>query len=218
MCVCIAIGVAAVGNSPRGERLQGASVETSREIGPVRNPDEFSQTGDAAIESLCAHVCPDVDKVFALLGTSGSSHLLAMMPTIEENQIPAINFAAVAGAHFNPPHKTVFNIGATYCQEINGVLKHLITARKLQGAKFAIIYQDDDYGAEVKCGYDMALKSMGLKSTIEVSFKRAAKDFSAEVLAVQRAGATFVPTNGGRDLVPISGSEIRNNPLAYVPK
>ena len=28
-------------------------------------------------------------------------------------------------------------------------------------------------------------------------------------------GATFVPTNGGRDLVPISGSEIRNNPLAY---
>ena len=65
MCVCIAIGVAAVGNSPRGERLQGASVETSREIGPVRNPDEFSQTGDAAIESLCAKVCHNVDKVFA---------------------------------------------------------------------------------------------------------------------------------------------------------
>ena len=158
----------------------------------------------------------DVDKVFALLGTSGSSHLLAMMPTIEENQIPAINFAAVAGAHFNPPHKTVFNIGATYCQEINGVLKHLITARKLQGAKFAIIYQDDDYGAEVKCGYDMALKSMGLKSTIEVSFKRAAKDFSAEVLAVQRAGATFVLTGGIISETATMLKEIQKNGMNVV--
>lgn len=138
----------------------------------------------------------DVDKVFALLGTSGSSHLLAMMPTIEENQIPALNFAAVAGAHFTPPRKTVFNIGATYCQEIDGVMKHLITSRKLQGAKFAIIYQDDDYGADVKCGYDAALKAMGLNSTIAVAYKRGAKDLSAEVLAVRRAGATFVLTGG----------------------
>jgi len=158
----------------------------------------------------------DVDKVFALLGTSGSSHLLAMMPTIEENQIPAINFAAVAGAHFNPPHKTVFNIGATYCQEINGVLKHLITARKLQGAKFAIIYQDDDYGADVKCGYDMALKSMGLKSTIEVPFKRGAKDFSAEVLAVQRAGATFVLTGGIISETATMLKEIQKNGMNVV--
>ena len=52
----------------------------------------------------------DVDKVFAVVGTSGSSHLVAMMPTIEENQIPAINFAAVAGPHFTPPRKTVFNL------------------------------------------------------------------------------------------------------------
>jgi hypothetical protein len=125
----------------------------------------------------------DVDKVFAVLGTSGSSHLLAMMPTIEENQIPALNFAAVAGAHFTPPRKTVFNIGATYCQEIDGVMKHLITSRKLQGAKFAIIYQDDDYGADVKCGYDAALKALGLSSTVAVAYKRGAKDLSAEVLA-----------------------------------
>lgn len=44
----------------------------------------------------------DVDKVFAILGTAGSSHLPAMVQTIEENQIPALNFAAVAGAHFTP--------------------------------------------------------------------------------------------------------------------
>jgi len=158
----------------------------------------------------------DVDKVFALLGTSGSSHLLAMMPTIEENQIPAINFAAVAGAHFNPPRKTVFNIGATYCQEIYGVMKHLITTRKLQGGKFAIIYQDDDYGADVKCGYDMALKGLGLSSVIDVSFKRAAKDFSAEVLAVQRAGATFVLVGGIISETATMLKEIQKNGINVV--
>lgn len=138
----------------------------------------------------------DVDKVFAVIGTSGSSHLMAMMPTIEESQIPAINFAAVAGTHFNPPRKTVFNIGATYCQEITGVMKHLIATRKLQKAKFALIYQDDDFGADVKCGYDAALKSAGLSSAIDVPYKRAQKDFSAEVLAVQKSGATFVLVGG----------------------
>lgn len=158
----------------------------------------------------------DVDKVFALLGTSGSSHLLAMMPIIEENQIPALNFAAVAGPHFTPPRKTVFNIGATYCQEINGVMKHLITSRKLQGAKFAIIYQDDDYGADVKCGYDMALKSLGLNSAAAVAYKRGAKDFSAEVLAVQRAGATFVLTGGIISETATMLKEIQKNGMNVV--
>ena len=138
----------------------------------------------------------DVDKVFAVIGTSGSSHLVAMMPTIEEAQIPAINFAAIAGAHFNPPRKTVFNIGATYCQEITVVMKHLIATRKLQAAKFAIVYQDDDFGADVKCGYDAALKAAGLASVADIPYKRGAKDFSAEILAVQKAGASFVLVGG----------------------
>ena len=138
----------------------------------------------------------DVDKVFAVVGTSGSAHLTAMMPTIEESQIPAINFGAVASTHFTPPRKTVFNVGATYCQEVGAVMKHVISTRKLQKSKFAIIYQEDDFGSDVKCGYEAALKSLGLTSTIEVPTKRGAKDFSAEVLSVKRAGANFVLVGG----------------------
>ena len=32
----------------------------------------------------------DSDKVFALTGTTGSSHMVAMLPTIEEEKIPTI--------------------------------------------------------------------------------------------------------------------------------
>lgn len=138
----------------------------------------------------------DVDQVFAMLGVSGSSQLVAAMPLIDEHKLPVVNSVAVNSAHFTPPRKTVFNIGPTYCQEVHGGMKHLITSQKLQGGKFALIYQDDDYGADVKCGYDQALKELNLKSSIEVPYKRGAKDFSAEVLSVQRAGATFVLTGG----------------------
>ncbi|MES2098953.1 MAG: ABC transporter substrate-binding protein [Pseudomonadota bacterium] len=158
----------------------------------------------------------DVDKIFALVGTSGSSHLVAMMPTIDEQQLPALNFGAVASPHFTPPHKTVFNIGATYCQEITGVMKHLITQQKLQGGKFAIVYQEDDYGADVKCGYDAALKSFGLSSTIDIPYKRGAKDFSAEILAVQRAGATFVLTGGIITETAAMLKEIQKNQMNVV--
>jgi len=128
----------------------------------------------------------DVDQVFGLIAVSGSSQLVAMLPIID----------AVNSAHFNPPHKTLFNIGATYCQAVSASMKHLVTTQKLQGSKFALIFQEDDYGTDVKCGYDLALKELGLKSVIEVPYKRGAKDFSAEVLSVQRAGATFVLTGG----------------------
>ena len=138
----------------------------------------------------------DVEQIFALIGTSGSSQLLAMLPIIDEQKIPAINHIAVNSAHFNPPHKTLFNIGATYCQEVSASMKHLVTSQKLQGSKFGLIFQEDDYGTDVKCGYEQALKELGLKSSIEVAYKRGAKDFSAEVLSVQRAGATFVLTGG----------------------
>jgi ABC-type branched-subunit amino acid transport system substrate-binding protein len=158
----------------------------------------------------------DVDKVFAVIGTSGSSHLLAMMPTIDENQIPALNFAAIAGPHFNPPHKTVFNIGATYCQEVAGVMKHMVAAQKLQKAKFALIYQDDDYGADVKCGYESALKSAGLATGLEIPYKRAAKDFSAEVLAVQRSGANFVLVGGIVSETATMLKEIQKNGMDVV--
>ena len=138
----------------------------------------------------------DVDQIFALIGVSGSSQLLAMLPIIDEQKIPAINHIAINSAHFNPPRKTLFNIGATYCQEVSASMKHLVTTQKLQGSKFALIFQEDDYGTDVKCGYDQAPKELGLKSAIEVPYKRGAKDFSAEVLSVQRAGATFVLTGG----------------------
>ena len=56
----------------------------------------------------------DSDKVFAITGTTGSSHMVAMLPTIEEAKIPTIVHMAPNPAIVNPRRPTVFMIGPDY--------------------------------------------------------------------------------------------------------
>lgn len=138
----------------------------------------------------------EVENIFGLIGASGSAMLQAMIPYINEQQIPTINAMAVAAAHFTPPNKTVFVVGPTYCQEVSAAMRHMVTSRKLQKEKFAIVYQDDEFGSDVRCGYQKAVKELGLNSVSDISFKRGTKDFSAEMLSLKQAGATFLLSGG----------------------
>jgi len=103
----------------------------------------------------------DVEGIFGLIGTSGSAMLQAMLPYINEQQIPTINAMAVAAAHFTPPNKTVFVVGPTYCQELSSAMKYMVASKKLQKEKFALVYQDDEFGSDVRCGYQKAIKDWG---------------------------------------------------------
>ena len=138
----------------------------------------------------------EVEHVFALVGTSGSAMLQAMLPYIDEQRIPAINSMAVSASHFTPPHKTVFIIGPTYCQELSAAMGYLVKSRKLENEKFSLVYQDDEFGTDVRCGYRRAVEAMKLASVAEIPFKRGTKDFSAEMLNLKRAGATFIASGG----------------------
>lgn len=138
----------------------------------------------------------ETENIFALIGTSGSAMLQAMLPYINEQKIPTVNALAVAAAHYTPPNKTVFVIGPTYCQEVSAAMTQLVKAKKLQKEKFAIVYQDDEFGTDVRCGYLKAVKDLGLNNVSEIVFKRGTKDFSAEVLALKQAGTTFLLSGG----------------------
>lgn len=138
----------------------------------------------------------EVENIFALLGTSGAAMLQAMLPYIEEQKIPTINGMAVSASHFTPPRKTVFILGPTYCQELAAGMAHLVKSKNLQREKFSLVYQDDEFGTDVRCGYQKAVKALGLASVAEISFKRGTKDFSAEMLSLKQAGATFIASGG----------------------
>ncbi len=138
----------------------------------------------------------DVNDIFGLLGTSGSASLSAMMPVIAEHGIPTINDIAVNTNHFTPPLESLFVFGPTYCQEMSAGIKYLVEEGGLRDGKFALFYQDDEYGDDVRCGYLDAVKKYGLNNVIELEFKRGQRDFSAEVLRARAAGANVLISGG----------------------
>ncbi len=134
----------------------------------------------------------DSDKVFALTGTTGSSHMVAMLPSIEEAKIPTIVHMAPNPAIVSPRRPTVFMIGPDYDLAGYVPIRHMVEKMGMKGGKFGILYQDDDFGKALLAGYQKAMKEFGLASVAEIPFKRGAKDFSAEVLTLKDKGVTGV--------------------------
>ena len=136
----------------------------------------------------------DVHNVFALLGVSGGSHGLAMMPIIEKNKIPVINPAVTTEAHYAANRPNVFGIGMNYS---DGAFEMMKLVNKLHpNEKWASLVQDDESGAPREAGYDRAVKELSLNSVLKQRFKPKQMDFSAEVLRLKAAGVTAIHLGG----------------------
>lgn len=134
----------------------------------------------------------DSDKVFGITGTTGSSHMVAMLPTIEEAKIPTIVHMAPNPIVVTPRRPTVFMIGPDYDYAGYVPIRYMVEKMGKKGAKYGILYQDDDFGKALHSGYVKAVKEFGLNSVAEIPFKRGSKDFSAEVLTLKDKGVTAV--------------------------
>ena len=104
----------------------------------------------------------DSDKVFALTGTTGSSHMVAMLPTIEEAKIPTIVHMAPNPAVVSPRRPTVFMIGPDYDYAGYVPINYMIEKLGQKAGKFGILYQDDDFGKALLSGYQKAVKQHGV--------------------------------------------------------
>jgi ABC-type branched-subunit amino acid transport system substrate-binding protein len=138
----------------------------------------------------------EVDKIFALNGTSGTANVLAMMPLITENNLPTVVTTAPNELVYNPVRPSVFTIGASYGDAFFAQLKYIHEKVKPANAVYGLIRQDDDFGAAVEAGYDRAVKELKLKDGIRLRFKRGQTNFAAEVLQM-RSASVSVLANGG---------------------
>lgn len=125
-----------------------------------------------------------VKDVFAITGTSGTSHTNAMMPLLIENKVLTIVSINPNQQAFTPPKKPIFVVGTNYGSAIYRIVEYAAKELKKNKARYGIIFQDDDYGANVKDGYLRAIKKFGLNNVVEIPYKRGQKDFSAEMLRV----------------------------------
>jgi len=130
------------------------------------------------------------DKIFAAVGSIGTPTAMAAMPLYLEKNVAHVFPLSGARQMFDPLHKLKFSNSAPYFDQMRASLKRLIKEKGLKSA--CVIYQDDEFGAEVKDGGEAALKELGMKYAEVTTYKRAATDFSSQVQKMRGAGCDVV--------------------------
>lgn len=139
---------------------------------------------------LAAQKLVNQDKIFMMMGHIGTATNLAAMPIQFEKNV--INFFPITAARemYEPFHRLKYSYAATYYDQMRNATPRLV---KEKGAKkVCTMYQDDDFGLEVKRGGEDGLKTIGMKFTEETTYKRGATDFSSQVQKMQAAGCDMV--------------------------
>ena len=111
-----------------------------------------------------------VDKVFALFGFVGTPTVNRIMPIVSDNNIPFI--APFTGASFlrETKDKNFINFRSSYLEEVEKLVAYLHNKRNLK--KFAVFYQNDNYGEEGYIALLQSLKKRNLTLSAEGTYKR----------------------------------------------
>jgi branched-chain amino acid transport system substrate-binding protein len=139
---------------------------------------------------LAAQKLIQKDKVFAAIGTLGSPVVMATMPLFLERDVLHVFPGAPIPPTYEPFHKYKFANLPAYSVTTPLGVKYLVEKNGYR--KVGIVYQDDDYGADVLKGAEETLKSMKLPLCAKASYKRGTTDFSSQVATVKSAGCDFV--------------------------
>lgn len=121
------------------------------------------------------------DNVFALFGYRGTATTQAALPLIAKTNTPLI--APTTGAQLlrKPFNKLIFNVRASYHEEMEVLVKHLVRFGK---DAIAIVYQNDSFGLDALEGARAALQRLGLKPIITVPVDRNSSDTDEAVRRV----------------------------------
>jgi len=145
------------------------------------------------------------ENIFAFFGFVGTPTVKKSLPILQENKIPFI--APFSGAEFlrDKNNKYFVNFRSSYDQEIDAIVKYLYEKKGVK--RFAVFYQNDDYGEEGFVSLLESLGKRGLKLAGEGTYKRntlSIKHALYEIKSVQpeailmvgahRANALFIKT------------------------
>ncbi len=139
---------------------------------------------------LAAQKLVNQDKIFMMVGHIGTAQNLAAMPIQFDKNV--INFFPVTAARemYEPFHKLKYSFAATYFDQMRNAAPKL--AKEKGAKKVCTMYQDDEFGLEVKRGAEAGLKTIGMTFAEETSYKRGATDFSSQVQKMQAAGCDMI--------------------------
>jgi ABC-type branched-subunit amino acid transport system substrate-binding protein len=130
------------------------------------------------------------DSVLFIATSFGTPNTLPLQPLLAQDNLiafPASLSSAMAVNEFTPP------IGAPYTVEAMRAMEFAIEqAGGAESVRAGIVYQDDDYGADGLAGWRAAAEFHGVEIVSEQRVSPTQNEFTANVTALQEAGANFV--------------------------
>jgi len=125
-------------------------------------------------------------KIFALVGTVGTSSGVSIIPIVKEYKLPFVAPRSGASNFRTPVIHELFNIRASHQEEVDKLVDTLV---KQGGAKrIAYFYQNDTFGLDVLACTENALKRHGLTLTAKGSHERGTEAVAAALAAILTAG------------------------------
>ena len=130
-----------------------------RNIKLVTRDDGYEpEKAAAAVKALI-----NEDKVFALAGSVGTPTGLAALPILTEERVPLVGMFTGAQALREPFNRQIFHVRASYFDETERIVQHLLT---LGVKKIAVFYQNDAYG---KAGLEGVTRALARRQLAPVA-------------------------------------------------
>jgi ABC-type branched-subunit amino acid transport system substrate-binding protein len=137
------------------------------------------------------------DKVFGLFCYVGTPTTVKTLPLVEEARVPLLGMFTGANALREPFMPYLINVRASYYQETNAAVEHMVQDLKLK--RIAVFYQYDAYGFDGLTGTELALKRFGLEPVARASYVRGTHDIREGLERIRESGAEAVVMIGTSD-------------------
>lgn len=129
------------------------------------------------------------DKVLALFGYVGTPTSNASLSIFTEAKVPFIGAFTGAQSLRDPLNRYVFNVRASYFDETEEIVGHLVR----QGVKqIAVFYQNDAYGNAGLTGMERAMKKRNMEIIATATVERNSVDVAAAVKTLSKTNPAAV--------------------------
>lgn len=134
------------------------------------------------------------EKVFAMLVTSNTAVSAATVDMLTDLGIPTMNYLSFPEVFFEPVKDNIFVGGASHKDTTIALMKMM--NEEYPGKKWAIVTGDSELGFQMREGIEPASEEYGIEVVYNETYRTGQKDFSAEVLAANEAGAEILFAGG----------------------
>ena len=130
------------------------------------------------------------DKIFAMVGALGTPQNNAVLGEQLQKGVPNLFPFTAARSMAEPFHKLKFAAFSTYYDQVRAVAKHFV--EKEGKKKVCTMYQDTDFGHEIRDGVREQAKAMKLEVASEAAYGPMDTEFVAPVTKLKSAGCDLV--------------------------